>query len=298
MQSIRILSAVAFALIVSLAARNDIAESAVPEKDNPRQYGPAQTLGNGTVRTYVTVNSKNPRVPVEIGVALSEAAMDNLPKASAPAAGHEGHAPDAHHMQVLELPSRNPTPYKYVQFNWNPAGHEPPGVYDLAHFDFHFFRVPVDVQNSIVPSNPEYATKAAAYPAENLWPAFYIDASKAASAPPAAVSVPLMGIHWLDVRSQELQGMAGKPDAFKPFTKTYIYGSWDGEFIFDEPMITRAYIMAKKETQDPAVRDEVVPISAQPKYAVPGFYPTAYRITYDATAKEYRVALTRLVKRD
>lgn len=298
MQSLRILSAVAFALIVSLAARNDVAESAVPELDALRHYGPAQPLGNGTVRAYVTVSADNRLVPVEIGVALSEAAMDNLPSAAAQAAGHEGHAPNAHHMQLLDLPSRNPTPYTYVQFNWNPAGHEPPGIYDQAHFDFHFFRVPVEVQNSIVPSNPEYAAKAAAYPAEKLWPAFYIDAAKAANAPPAAVSVPLMGVHWLDVRSPELQGMAGKPEKFKPFTTTYIYGTWNGEFIFDEPMITRAHMLAKKDAQSPRVRDEIIPISAQPKYAVPGFYPTAYRIKYDATAKEYRVALTRLVKRD
>jgi hypothetical protein len=37
-------------------------------------------------------------------------------------------------------------------------------VYDLPHFDFHFYTVPVEVRNSILPSDPQYATKAANYP--------------------------------------------------------------------------------------------------------------------------------------
>jgi hypothetical protein len=39
-------------------------------------------------------------------------------------------------------------------------------------------------------------------------------------------------------------------------------------------------------------------VSTPAKYALSGFYPNAYRITYDSTAKEYRVALTQLVRRD
>jgi hypothetical protein len=302
MSSIRFVRAAASALLMSFAACNDPADTTGPAAAN-RVYGPVQSLGNGTIRTYITLDEKNNQTPVEIGVAMTETAMEGLPTAAAlkaEAAGHEAHAnmAMAMAMYILDLPSQNPTPYKFVQFDWNPAGHEPPGVYDLPHFDFHFYRVPVSVRNSILPSDPQFATKAAAYPAEALRAPFYIDAATPAGAPPHAVTVPQMGLHWLDVRSPELQGMAGKPDAFKPFTKTYIYGSWNGEFIFDEPMITRAYMLAKKTATDPAVRDEIVPVSTQPKYALSGFYPNAYRITYDAEAKEYRVALTQLVRRD
>jgi hypothetical protein len=170
-------------------------------------------------------------------------------------------------------------------------------VYDLPHFDFHFYTVPVSVRNSIVPTNPGYATKAASFPAEAFRAPFYIDAATPAGAPPAAVTVPEMGLHWLDVRSPELQGMTGHPENFKPFTKTFIYGSWDGQFIFDEPMITRAYILAKKSATDAAVRDEVIPVPTAQRYSPAGFYPSAYRITWDAEAKEYRVALTQLSRR-
>jgi hypothetical protein len=31
-----------------------------------------------------------------------------------------------------------------VGLNWNPHGHIPPGVYDLPHFDFHFYIEPIE----------------------------------------------------------------------------------------------------------------------------------------------------------
>lgn len=295
-------SSAASALMLALIACGDPTESTSPTGTARRNYGPAQTVGGGTVRTYVVVDEKNAQIPVEIGVAISESAMDNLPTAAVtPAmAGHEAHANTAMvmNMYLLDLPSQNPTPYKFVQFDWNPVGHEPPGVYDLPHFDFHFYTVGVDVRNSIVPTDTKYDTKAALFPAEAFRAPFYLDGATAANAPAGAVAVPQMGLHWLDVRSPELQGMAGKPEAFKPFTKTFLYGSWNGEFIFDEPMITRAYLQAKKGATDPAVRDEIIPVSTPAKYQRPGYYPSAYRITYDAQAKEYLVALTQLTQRN
>ena len=254
-----------------------------------RQYGAAQQVGNGTVRTYIVTDQKNGGRPLEVGVALSEQALEGLP------APVESTDPMANmHMYTLELPARNPTQYKFVQFDWNPKGHEPDSVYTYAHFDFHFYTVPVEVRNSILPSDPQYAAKAANYPAPEYRPPFYLDAATAANAPAAAVTIPMMGLHWLDVRSPELQKLTGNPAGYRPFTKTFIYGTWDGQFIFDEPMITRAYILEKKTATDPSVVDEVVPVPTAQKYSSAGFYPSAYRITWDAQQKEYRIALTQL----
>jgi len=254
-----------------------------------RQYGAAQQVGNGTVRTYIVTDQRNGGRPLEVGVALSEQALEGLP------APVESTDPMANmHMYTLELPARNPTQYKFVQFDWNPKGHEPDSVYTYAHFDFHFYTVPVEVRNSILPSDPQYAAKAANYPAPEYRAPFYLDAATAANAPAAAVTIPMMGLHWLDVRSPELQKLTGNPAGYRPFTKTFIYGTWDGQFIFDEPMITRAYILEKKTATDPSVVDEVVPVPTAQKYSPAGFYPSAYRITWDAQQKEYRIALTQL----
>jgi hypothetical protein len=278
------------------------------------QYGAAQQLGNGTLRAYVTVDPADTSRPLEIGVALSESAFEGLPTprpmpaatanggdhgaghgpSGAAQGAHAAHAEIDSHTRMLDLPGWNPTPYTFVEVNWNPAGHEPNGVYDEPHFDFHFWTASRAVRESIDPADPAYGAKAGKLPAEAYRMEFFVDAATAAQAPPAAVAVPKMGMHWLDVRSPELQALAGHPEKQERFTKTFIYGSWDGEFVFAEPMITRAYIVAKKEAQDAAVRDEVIPVPAPASVQAPGYHPTAYRITYDAAAKEYRIALTGL----
>src|SRR5678815_1537824 len=47
-----------------------------------RQYGTPQRVGNGTVRTYIVRDEKNGGRPLEVGVALSEMALDGLPALS------------------------------------------------------------------------------------------------------------------------------------------------------------------------------------------------------------------------
>ncbi len=281
-------TASATALVALFACKDPTHETAAPT----RVYGAAQSLGNGTMRSYIATAPNDPATPVEVGVALSEQALQGLPAAT-------GDMMRDMHMYILELPAKNPTPYTFVQFDWNPAGHEPAGVYDSPHFDFHFWKVPRAVRESIVPSDPAYGTKAGKLPAQQYRAQFYVDGMTAAGgAPAAAVAVPLMGMHWIDVRSPEIQALTGNPAGYKPFTTTFLYGSWDGEFVFDEPMITRAYILAKHEATDPAVRDEVIQVPTPGQQAKPGYYPSAYRIAWDAAAKEYRIALTQLAKRN
>jgi hypothetical protein len=171
-------------------------------------------------------------------------------------------------------------------------------VYGVPHFDFHFYTVSVGARKSTVPTDPEFAARAANFPTEAFRPPFYLDAATAAGVPAAAVTVPQMGLHWFDVRSPELQAIVGNPAGFQPFTKTFIIGSWDGRFIFDEPMITRAYLLDKRSSTDPAVRDETNLIPVAQRYDPAGFYPGAYRIAYNAQAHEFLVALTQLALRE
>jgi hypothetical protein len=243
-------------------------------------YGPSQNLGAGSARTYVAIDAAGK--PVTVGVALSEAAMTNLPQtpnAPSPSAA----------MLNLALPSDAPsTGYDHVMVDWNPQGHEPDHVYTLPHFDFHFYQVDAATVMAIMPTDPQYAAKAAALPAAGFVPAGYAAASVLANIPAAAAAVPMMGLHWLDVASPELQ----PPPAGKTFTETFIYGSWDGKFIFLEPMITKAYLESLKNTNG-MTRS----IASPAQVAKAGYYPSKYSITYDATAKEYRIALEQLVYR-
>jgi hypothetical protein len=282
-------------IVYAQGTRLSDAPAAAPRYVAPAavRYGEAVKLGNGHARAYVIADKNG--APRELGVAFDEAALDGLPKGGS---GHHGDAAmPMTHEYILALPADNKTPFTFVEMNWNPMGHEPEGVYqDVPHFDFHFYTISKATRDSIVPTNPDFEKKGGHLPPAEFVPPFNV-ALGPPGVEPAKLVVPMMGLHWVDVRSAELQKLLGKPDAYKPFTATFIYGSWDGSFHFWEPMVTRAHILSKKAATDPAVRDQVIPISMPAKYQTPGYYPAAYRVAWDPNAGEYRIALTELALR-
>jgi len=290
-------------LLILLAGCDDPSRPAGPDLDQParedanaegghtiRHYGVPIRLGDGIARTYVLVNSADRDVPLEVGVALSEGAMEGLPAA-------RGTPEQSMVMNLLALPVKNPTPYQFVELDWNPAGHEPLAIYGLPHFDFHFYTISRGTRSSIVPTNPRFAEAAASFPPAEFRPPFYLDVATAAGAPAWAVTVPQMGLHWFDVRSPELQAALGNPTGYQPFTRTFIKGTWDGQFIFDEPMITRVWLMTKRISSHEAAPDDIIPVSTAERYAPAGYYPQAYRVAYDPKAREFLVGLTQLAPR-
>ena len=240
-----------------------------------RVYGAPLTLGDGAARTFVTLDAAGR--PATLGVALSERALNGLPQTPM-------HGGPSAAMLILPLPAAaRATGFDHVMLDWNPAGHEPEHVYTQPHFDFHFYNITSAERESIDPKNPEWAAKVAAFPAAEYVPNGYAAASNLAGAPPTAVGVPLMGMHWLDVASPELQ----PPPNGKTFTSTFIYGTWDSRFIFVEPMITRAHLMSVKTIPSGLTYQ----VGQSAKVTTPGMYPTSYSISFDATAREYRVPL-------
>jgi hypothetical protein len=229
-------------------------------------YGTPVTLGDGEARVYVV---ETDGAPNEVGVALSPSAFEGLP----PDHGEGGmQMPDGHstYGYVVPMPADHGTPYQFVLLHWNPAGHVPPGVYDVPHFDFHFYTISDAERMAIVPSDPEFAEKGARYPEAVFLPGPY--------EPIEGDLVPLMGAHWADPASPELNG--------QDFTQTFIYGTWDGALIFGEPMVTRAFLLSK-----PSAR---TPIATPAQYRTPGYYPSEYRVYWEPERNEYRVALSGL----
>ena len=55
-------------------------------------------------------------------------------------------------------------------------------------------------------------------------------------------------------------------------------GSWNGQVIFDEPMVTRAFILAQRS--GPATAGTIA-VPAARRYAPAGFYPVSYGIRWD-----------------
>jgi hypothetical protein len=263
------------AVAPDIAAANNRAGYAPAE--GQRQYGVPITLGAGKVRAYVVTDHRS-STPLEIGVAIDAAAMSSLPTDM--------------QMLHLQLPPKAPAPYTFVMFDWNPSGHPPVGTYTLPHFDFHFYTISEAEVGAIDPATLGYEAKADNLPPQPLWPQSYV-ALTPPGLQPHDIAVPFMGVHWNSLLSPELPI---RPNPAQ-FTKTFIYGSWNGKFTFLEPMITVAYLQHVANT----ILTETIPIPQSSNMAAAfqasGWYPGAYRITYDAQHKEYRVAIVGLTER-
>ena len=257
---------------VSRVTAPDAAVLAAGTRDGT-YFGPTVTLKPGIARTYVTISKGT---PTEIGVELNEGALQGLPMTG----GGDGHNSMQHMMEAtwdLPLPPQaGATAYKSVYFGWMPMGHGAP--YDRPHFDFHFYVVPTADRLAIDQSDPAWAQKAASLPSQEFWPARYVPLNLLVNAPAAAVTVPKMGLHWLDTAAPELHGAE--------FRYTLFYGSWNGRIIFDEPMITKA-VLESRETVD-------VALPPAERYASEGLRAGGYRVYFDQATQRHRVALTRL----
>lgn len=209
-------------------------------------------VGDGEAWSFVKTDDAGE--PISIGLKFDEKALQNLPTGASH--GHEF---------LLKLPADVAVaPYDHITFDWNEHGHEPPGVYDLPHFDCHFYFISENERSAIGPFDTVQFNKP--LPAENL-PPMYLETPG---------GVPGMGAHVIDLTSPEVAGTG-------IFTKTFIFGKYDGELTFLEPMITIDYLKGKP--------NEGNPIRQPQKWQQSGYYPTSYAIRYDAAKKEYTIAL-------
>jgi hypothetical protein len=263
------------AILVPLAGCSDAASE--PSANDPEFsrgpqhgtfFGASTPLGEGRVRTYIVIRDGS---PVELGIALTEGALRGLPEV------HGGDGPHSGHIAyLLPMHPQNPTPYQFAELDWNPHGHEPMQIYGVPHFDFHFYTISRAERLAIDPADPRFVERARSLPSTEYIPQGYLDAATILGAPPEAVVIPQMGLHWVDPATPELNGA--------PFTHSFFFGSWNGQLIFGEPMISKAFLETKP--------DVTAPIAQPQKYSPAGFYPGSYRIYWDAQQKEIRVALT------
>jgi hypothetical protein len=174
---------------------------------------------------------------------------------------------------IVPLPAdAPPTVFNHIGINWQPQGHPPMAVYTQPHFDVHYYLVSMQERDAMTPANPQFGAGAARAPAAGEIPPGYVG---------DLFAIPRMGTHWTDGNSHEFHGQA--------FTTTVVYGFYDGEMVFLEPMMTKAFL--------DALPDQTRELSVPAKYPRSGRYPTSWRVHYDARAGEYRVELGGFVSR-
>ena len=278
--------AVSGSLLVSRSAPPSTVEAATT------LLGGEVPVGNGAARMFVVVGPRGE--PTAVGVALSEAALSGLAaKMNTTSRCFDKNRDGKHahgeclgdYQSKLALPAgaeKLGLPVRWATVNWNPEGHLAPAppVWSAAHFDFHFFMVEPELIEGIR-TGPcaefihcdDFARASKPVAAEHL-PDGYIDVGAAVAA---------MGNHLVDSRDPELA------DPSLGFSRTFIYGAFDGKLIFLEPMVSYAFLQTRP--------DQCTPIRAPRAYATPGYYPSSYCVRYDAATSTYRVAVEGLVYR-
>lgn len=246
------------------------------------KWGEAGSLnedGEANTQTFVTTAPSGK--PVFAGVYFSESELHNLAEGDDNIFTHEKEL-------LLDFPGG--TPFTFAMVDWNADGHEPPGVYDVPHFDFHFYWMKESRLEDIEGESEDHHPFPATYdlPADQM-PTGYIRPpvidTDGDTDPDAPAIVPHMGEHLVDPTSPEFQ-----PDG--EFTHTFIWGAWDpdepqdgcGELIFQEPMITREFLLEGHE--------EVARAVGMPDaFPAAGLYPTEYAIRYLGDQNAYAVTL-------
>ncbi|AQA25951.1 hypothetical protein BTZ20_0884 [Rhodococcus sp. MTM3W5.2] len=73
------------------------------------------------------------------------------------------------------------------------------------------------------------------------------------------------------------------------FTLAFLNGTWDGDYTFMEPMVTREWLLTKPNT--------VRSIKQPQAYQRSGYYPTTVAVTFDDAADEYVITMGGMVLR-
>lgn len=257
----------AFALLLALAAAAPRSGSACEECQRAKSIaiGETRRVGNGVAYSWVKLNDAGK--PLALGLTLTESALTGL--ADAVPAGMKDMPED-----TLALPKEAAaTPFDHIGLNWNPKGHWPNGIYVVPHFDFHFYTLTRQERKQITATGADLA-RCRRQPAAALIPAGYIYAPDS--------ELPEMGAHWVDPTSPEFQGQR--------FTRTFLYGSYNGRIAFFEPMITKAFLESHP--------DETHPIKLPAAYPASGYYPASYTVKHDPVRHEYVIALGGMTKRE
>jgi hypothetical protein len=275
-------------LAVPAPAARDASAGAAPAA---RVLGAQADLGRGTVSSYAELTPGGE--PAALGVLFSPGALEGLPE----------HGSDYHHCHdrdrdgtvdrateclhsfehVIPLPDavarRADVPFKWVLLNWNPAGHIPPGVYDVPHFDVHFFMEPIARVFALQagPCGPElmrcdqFAIAKQPVPSNYIHPDFRdVDGV-----------VPAMGNHLVDTTGPEFHQ--------QPFARSWIYGAYGGRITFYEEMVALRTLLARPRS--------CAPIKQAKAVAASGYYPTVSCLRHDPATGETTVSMERFAFR-
>ena len=217
-------------------------------------WGEPLATTKGKIRSFVKFNMRDGND--QVGVAISNSLVTALG--------------DYHEMKsfIVPLPRASSIrPFNHVVVDWNPHGHIPSHIYDVPHFDIHFYFIPESLRQTITCQDADAAV-CMKQPAPEMIPPFY---------QPTPAGDMKMGWHWFDPRSPEFNG--------HPFTVTLIYGFYNGVMSFIEPMVTRDFLLSKASYSAPTYPSQY--------YANSRIFPHSYSVSYNQSEKMHYIVLNK-----
>lgn len=207
-----------------------------------RINGEVMEIGGGTISSWVMADFDG---YYKVGLTLTAETLSatHLPSAQ------EGNHFDGH----MLFPRLKQLPFNHAYVAWKPAGHGPDGMYHHSHYDFHFvFIKPSDMQSIVAVGELGQQLPPIGFMPANWEPQILADGKYA--------SVAGQGVHWHFKDAPEWHG--------DEFTETFMWGSYAGENIFMEPMITLDSLNDISSFEAPIELPQCVKKS--------GFYPQVY----------------------
>jgi hypothetical protein len=175
--------------------------------------------------------------------------------------------------RVLWLPRIKGLPFQWMLVNWQSFGHGPPHVFDLPHFDLHYFIQDYEARNLIrtgpcglVMNCKDLARSQLPVPERFHPPGF--------DGPGASGR---MGNHIANTRAPPYTG--------EPLTQAFAYGTYGGHISFWEPVLSTAWLTAEKP------RSSCLTIAWAPEVELSGYYPHKTCAAYRRAESDYLLSL-------
>ncbi len=236
-------------------------------------YADSQPLGDGFVRSYVTLDDTSDK-PSDVGVVFTPGVLS--------VSNSAGNVTSVQ----LALPSEAAsTGYKHVEVKYLPPDYPPKARMNVPRFEVNFFRLSSQERDKICPNADTTGTVpkcvgqeqaiATTTPVSGVLPKG-LEQPKPDS---PFYAQPRYGTRYFD---RQLVGIAGQNPQL--LTSFYSYGFYSGKESFTELLVGKAFLEKQPNQVNTSLK---VPTA----YSKSGFYPTKYTVNYDATRQEHSVSL-------
>jgi hypothetical protein len=252
------------------------------------KLGDKISFGKGSIQTYLQINPDGS--PNAYGFTFSDLVLQDLPSKETPNDFQNCYDADENgvitpqecvggHSRFLFFPKHNQrAPIRWGAFSYYPKMNLPPEIVDSSLLDFRF-NILGFLQTNAIKLGPcpgllncEDFAKAKKDLPENYQPRDYTNLEAVEGK---------VGNRMMDLTAKEFETR-------NKFSKTFIYGSYNGHLTFLEIISSVGFLKGKKS--------QCSPIKRPKNYEEPGFYPTKYCIKYWAPSKRYFVSLEGFVK--